>query len=385
MARTRRQMAVQAQSLSALEPGAQHQRVRLVSGMLDTLEAAFPRAGAMQEAQTLLQSNSQFASSVINSIAKASNSDDVVNDVSSALVWATQRAAAKLILAVQEGEMPDEQALKALDCVVSFEEKLRNDSAVALRLVFPGHGQATVQHGQRDGDGANVPTADLEQQLGQAAERRFAFAPLLHFIRATLDPGNDPSGEQGEALRARMQVTLSQTASSNGGDGDTMSSVETLLLRKELQVGKYEMDLPFWRGAIDITHTSDLLLAPADGPEPEPGPGPEPEPELEPAPEVEAETEEILARADDDDAELHTLHTHQLHKWVDGQHYDPQRLAAHRVRVKVDGYGEGVVQAFNKATFCAIFWACLPALRVNCVLCWLALRAATLPARCWWH
>eukprot|EP01047_Picozoa_sp_COSAG01_P074131 COSAG01_NODE_12288_length_1765_cov_11.675429_2_plen_319_part_00 len=91
---------------------------------------------------------------------------------------------------------------------------------------------------------------------------------------------------------------------------------------------------------------------------------PEPEPEPGPGPELELELVEP-------------------HKWVDGQHYDPERLAAQRARVKVDGYGEGVVQAFNKATFCAIFWACLPALHFNCVLCWLALRAATLPARCW--
>jgi hypothetical protein len=40
-------------------------------------------------------------------------------------------------------------------------------------------------------------------------------------------------------------------------------------------------------------------------------------------------------------------------RWVDGQCFDPVALGIHKVRVKVDGHGEGVVQAFNDSAFCA--------------------------------
>jgi serine/threonine protein kinase len=49
-------------------------------------------------------------------------------------------------------------------------------------------------------------------------------------------------------------------------------------------------------------------------------------------------------------------------RWADGQQFDPQTLAAQRARVKVDGHGEGIVQAFKKSTFCAtllVFWCLL--------------------------
>eukprot|EP01047_Picozoa_sp_COSAG01_P041141 COSAG01_NODE_3513_length_5984_cov_63.855905_3_plen_210_part_00 len=49
-------------------------------------------------------------------------------------------------------------------------------------------------------------------------------------------------------------------------------------------------------------------------------------------------------------------------RWADGQRIDPEALAAQRARVKVDGHGEGIVQAFKKSTFCAtllVFWCLL--------------------------
>eukprot|EP01047_Picozoa_sp_COSAG01_P067359 COSAG01_NODE_9497_length_2431_cov_2.366008_5_plen_124_part_01 len=43
-----------------------------------------------------------------------------------------------------------------------------------------------------------------------------------------------------------------------------------------------------------------------------------------------------------------------LHRqtWVDGQNIEPELLAAKKVRVKVNGIGEGVVQEFHKSKFC---------------------------------
>eukprot|EP01049_Picozoa_sp_SAG25_P013585 SAG25_NODE_2148_length_1894_cov_1.398886_1_plen_493_part_01 len=70
----------------------------------------------------------------------------------------------------------------------------------------------------------------------------------------------------------------------------------------------------------------------------------------------------------------------QAPKWVDGQYFDPRALAVQRARVKVDGHGEGVVQAFNKSTFCATL-LCLVFACQRCVLtvlCWPAFLAAAL-------
>jgi hypothetical protein len=43
-----------------------------------------------------------------------------------------------------------------------------------------------------------------------------------------------------------------------------------------------------------------------------------------------------------------------LHRqtWVEGQNIEPELLAAKKVRVKVNGVGEGVVQEFHKSKFC---------------------------------
>ena len=40
--------------------------------------------------------------------------------------------------------------------------------------------------------------------------------------------------------------------------------------------------------------------------------------------------------------------------WQDGKNIDPELLAAKKVRVKVEGMGEGVVQEFHKSKFCTL-------------------------------
>ena len=36
-------------------------------------------------------------------------------------------------------------------------------------------------------------------------------------------------------------------------------------------------------------------------------------------------------------------------EWVDGQNVDPEMLATKSVRIRADGYGEGVVKEFKKS------------------------------------
>jgi hypothetical protein len=98
---------------------------------------------------------------------------------------------------------------------------------------------------------------------------------------------------------------------------------------------------------------------------------PEPAPAPAPAAATAAQAQAMLAPA-------------PAHKWVDGQHIDREALVAQRARVKVDGHGEGIVQAFNKATFCAALVCFFVLACRRCVLtalCWPALLAVALAAR----
>eukprot|EP01044_Picomonas_judraskeda_P000688 COSAG03_NODE_32_length_18233_cov_11.266847_18_plen_1227_part_00 len=74
--------------------------------------------------------------------------------------------------------------------------------------------------------------------------RHFTYAPLLHHVRVVNFNAIDASelaGEDSEALRKTLGERLAE-----------IDGVEALFLRKELQVGKFEVALPFWTGAIRV-------------------------------------------------------------------------------------------------------------------------------------
>eukprot|EP01043_Picozoa_sp_COSAG02_P017314 COSAG02_NODE_783_length_17238_cov_173.774199_2_plen_1914_part_00 len=87
----------------------------------------------------------------------------------------------------------------------------------------------------------------LIDQLHSAESRSFAFAPLLYHIRNVLR--SDPVGKQSEQLRSWLGEKLK-----------SIEGIESLFLRKELTVGKFEHPVPFWRGEIPISYLDNEEL-----------------------------------------------------------------------------------------------------------------------------
>ena len=48
----------------------------------------------------------------------------------------------------------------------------------------------------------------LLERLLDDGSRPFAFAPLLHYFRAVVDPGTDLAGERSKALQHKVEETL---------------------------------------------------------------------------------------------------------------------------------------------------------------------------------
>ena len=89
----------------------------------------------------------------------------------------------------------------------------------------------------RDSDSTGNYSVDrLLERLGVEESRPFAYAPLLFYLRQQLRANlGDASGQQSTALREGLGERLA-----------AVEEIEALFLRKELAVGKFELDdLPY--------------------------------------------------------------------------------------------------------------------------------------------
>ena len=210
-----------------------------------------------------------------------------------ALVHACFLAAGQVAVA---GE-PSRHAEQAYLFGMGVRDKLRREDTMSMSnhtlLCIMG---LLVPDGRTDCQSTKVAATQNLLRLLRPSEapnhdalRYIAFDPLLYYIRAEIDP----TSEQSERLRVELGAQLS-----------SITGIESMFLRKELKVGKFEMGVPFWTGAIDIEDDRKAELGPEPEPEPELEPGsedaePEPEPELvETAHSEHLQTADALGRAD---------------------------------------------------------------------------------------
>eukprot|EP01045_Picozoa_sp_COSAG04_P007421 COSAG04_NODE_388_length_15249_cov_7.616502_4_plen_3423_part_00 len=214
----------------------------VIRRMMEVVDDFVP--GLMQHGKVLL-ANETFRQMVADALGQLRDP----SDVSGTLLWATQEAATVLVA----GTGPS--SADAYHCIQQFEDGLRKDSSrdandVIVMELLGLERSARVER--------------LVERLGSVESRHFAYAPLLHHVRA-VDAGGLPeavTGKESEALRETLGEQLTK-----------ISGVEALFLRKELQVGKFEVDLPSWAGALDVQKVER---------EDESQPEPEPEPESAP-------------------------------------------------------------------------------------------------------
>jgi len=102
-------------------------------------------------------------------------------------------------------------------------------------VLFPQSGEQAVSL-------CNCSVARVVDRLAVETSRPFVYAPLLYYLRQQLRANvGDASGKKTKQLRADFGQRL-----------ESLEGIEALFLRKELNVGKFEMDLPFWTGNIDM-------------------------------------------------------------------------------------------------------------------------------------
>eukprot|EP01043_Picozoa_sp_COSAG02_P039872 COSAG02_NODE_3181_length_7215_cov_30.624930_2_plen_1762_part_00 len=228
--------------ITLTEPGSHaEEKIKAVAAMFDAVNDVVPVL--MKDAKELTEQGGEFQAELM---AKLSDLDDE-QDVGATLCWATQETAVATLQAAADGRVVDE-APQAFACISAFDTALRNQSTlvlgIALNSVIGASDDDDDDEMGSSEDGGFDEDPFIERLLGRLeASCPFAFSPLLHYFRAVLDPGTDPTGERGEALRQRVDGRLQRMGP---------LSVEGIFLRKELQVGKYELEQPFWIGKIDL-------------------------------------------------------------------------------------------------------------------------------------
>jgi hypothetical protein len=210
------------------------EQISTVTEMLDVVSAAMP--GVMKDAKELVEQGGEFQAQLL---AKMSDLDDE-QDIGATFCWATQETAVATVGKMSSANASTEVQL-AVACIQAFENRLRNQSTFVLGIAL----QSSVAGGDDDSGLEEDPF--VERLLCRLEDScPFAFAPLLHYFRVVLDPGTDPKGERSEALRKRVDGRLK-----------ALDTLEAMFLRKELHIGKYEIELPFWAGDIEA-HTPVL-------------------------------------------------------------------------------------------------------------------------------
>jgi hypothetical protein len=202
----------------------------------------------LQEVKELVQQRGEFQRRMLSQLERAK--DD--HDIAAALCWSTQETAVATVTSVPDGHTTD-VAQQCFACITAFEKTLREKSTIALGVAL----QSKLSDNASDDDASNAGSDGGGLAYDVFVERLldrlemscpFAFSPLLHYFRAVLDPGTDPTGERGVALRERFDGRLARV----GGQ-----CIEAVFLRKELQVGKYEAELPFWSGEISFSKSPE--------------------------------------------------------------------------------------------------------------------------------
>jgi hypothetical protein len=205
------------------EQPTEDEKVHAINEMLDVVDSVIP--GPMAHAKTLFeQADGQFKTQVFDKLLELN--DEHVN-IGAALCWSTQEAAVQTLLHRTTDQCSSEEAQRALACIQSFESSLRSQSTLVLGIALQS---CSDTDGGGDADDLAGLAADpfVERLLCRLeAPCPFAFAPLLHYFRAVLDPGTDPRGERAEALRGRFDSRLQVLG---------QQRMEAVFLRRELQV-----------------------------------------------------------------------------------------------------------------------------------------------------
>lgn len=201
--------------------------------MAEILDSAVP--GLVEQAVELFQGSS-FLSSVFDSL----KSIDATPGPK--LVWSTQQAASTVALSAGAQSEETAVAAQAYRRTQRFAEVLERDNETTYQTLLRVVGLGSSASDDATAALQALVLDSLLDRLSSSQSRQFAFAPLLYHIRSIVDPGRDPNGEQSEKLRAGLGERLK-----------AIEGIESMFLRKELKVGKFEMPVPFWTDAIEIT------------------------------------------------------------------------------------------------------------------------------------
>jgi len=213
--------------------------------MLEVIDSLFPKM--LQPAFVLCETSEQFRTKVLEAVRSNKH-----GHLGASLLWAVHETANEFILHGDRAQ-PQSLATQAYKSVQCFEAMLRPEhpcSELLLRVLFP-QPQTPPSPSLRLGDSGstgNYSVDRLLERLVVEASRPFAYAPLLFYLRQQLRANlGDASGQQSTALREGLGARLA-----------AVEGIEALFLRKELAVGKFELeDLPFWTGAINMAEPEE--------------------------------------------------------------------------------------------------------------------------------
>eukprot|EP01043_Picozoa_sp_COSAG02_P048071 COSAG02_NODE_4682_length_5102_cov_11.871277_1_plen_1610_part_10 len=225
--------------LDAKASGLQHSSTQM--GAAKTMVEAFDRAlpGVVNHVTDLFE-DAAFAQHVFASFDSTHVSPGV------AFTCSIYEAASQLTLSA---EVP-QRARQAYRCCRDFEERLRQDHDHSKQTLLRLFGL----YDSVDGSSFSA-IVDLFLRLSTEGLRYYSFSPLLYCIRAMTDPGRDPTGERSELLGTELGARL-----------NSIVGVESIFLRKELKVGKFERSLPFWTGVIEVDRRNSLSETEWSGP-----------------------------------------------------------------------------------------------------------------------
>eukprot|EP01043_Picozoa_sp_COSAG02_P061179 COSAG02_NODE_8165_length_2683_cov_1.051471_2_plen_875_part_01 len=198
----------------------------VVLDMMEVIDQVLP--GLMKHAKKLV-SDVAFLKLLLSTLQSSS-------ELGITLMWAIHRAASTAVMSDVESSRYD-----AYLCIQDFEDTLRQETSRDLMLDLLGLGDMSTDTHFFE---------QLMERLATPHSRFFAFSPLLHHVRAvdfSAVQASDIGDEEAEALRKTLGERLAK-----------IDGIEALFLRKELQVGKFEVALPFWTGAIEVQAAANL-------------------------------------------------------------------------------------------------------------------------------
>ena len=129
--------------------------------------------------------------------------------------------------------MPENVELLACQFLETLEMDYKEKSTQTVKLLFSDFGKVGVESGQLD----KFVLPQFDQLVGHSPMRAFSFCPVLHYLRyhnARLLKC-DPNGNANERFRVELEDEFKR-----------MPQELAVFLRKEMLVGSFELDRPYW-------------------------------------------------------------------------------------------------------------------------------------------